>query len=660
MTLPRQHDLWQRLLSYRVLDAAWEKVRANGGCSGGDNVTIPQFQAGAGRRLADLARAVEKGEWSPAPYRRVEIPKRKGGVRTLRIPSLIDRVLHSAIAAVLTPVLEPQFEEGSFAYRPGRSVKQAVRAIEHWRDAGYWHVIEADIVGYFDAVRHDQLLAKLEAALEGWPGGAQITDLVAHILLHQALDCGIEGKGLAQGSPLSPLLANLYLDALDEEIHGRGIRIVRFADDFVVLCKRRKSAEAALEEVEATLTAHGLELHPGGTRVLDFDRGFEFLGHLFVRSMVMQQVSDPEEDMVSLLRGVAEADTALAEEISTEVDAGYDRGDRVLYVTEPGRRVGLRNLSFSVTNKAGEEIAGIAHARVDRIEIGPGASADWAAVEWALGSETELVLVDGRGRLTGRVSPPTTGPAELHLAQAAAVMDEGLRCELVRRLVEARIRNQRTQLFRLNRRPRNPQVTVALAAMGRHLRKLPHAGDVAALRGLEGVAAAEYWPALGLLTRGAEAPFRRQRPAHTALNAALNYLAALLERDCYAATLAAGLHPGFGLLHTPRDRADAAVFDLMEPFRAPLAEGLAAFLFNAKRLRGKMFTPTDSGLVRISTAGRRALITGYEQALAKRVNAPGRKVRLAWRPMMRRQAQDMARACRKADPTLFRPYLMEA
>lgn len=660
MTLPPKYNLWQKLLSYRVLDAAWEKTRANGGCSGGDNVSIAQFQSGAGRRLADLARALETGEWTASAYRAVQVPKRKGGHRTLRIPSLIDRVLHGAIAAVLTPVLEPQFEEASFAYRPGRSVKQAVRAIERWRDAGYWHVIEADIVGYFDAVRHDQLLTKLETALNGWPGAADITGLVAHILIDQAVVCGVEGKGVPQGSPLSPLLANLYLDALDEEIHGRGIRIVRFADDFVVLCKRRKTAEAALEEVTQVLAEHGLDLHPGGTRILDFDRGFEFLGHLFVRSMVVQRVSDPEEDMVSLLRDVAKDDADLAQKISTETAAGYDRGDRVLYVTEPGRRVGLRNLSFAVVNKQGDEIAGIAHSRVDRIEIGPGACADWSAVECALSSDTELVLVDGRGRLTGRISPPITGPAELHLAQAAAVMDGPLRCELVRRLVEARIRNQRTQLFRLNRRQQNAQVTVALAAMGRHLRKLPQAEDVATLRGLEGAVAAEYWPALGVLTKGAEQPFRRQRPAGTALNAALNYLAALLARDAYSATVAAGLHPGFGLLHAPRDRADAAVYDIMEPFRAPLAEGLASFLFNAKRLRPEMFTPTDKGLVRISTAGRRALIAGYEQAVAKRVNAPGRKIRLAWRPMMRRQAQDLAKACRRTDATLFHPYLMEA
>lgn len=660
MSLAANVDLWQKLLSYKVLDAAWEKVRANGGCAGGDGVTIPQFQGGAGWRLARLARAVEEGQYAPAPYRNVAIPKKKGGERVLRIPSLIDRVLHSALAAVLTPVLEPQFEDASFAYRPGRSVDQAVRAIAHWRDQGYWHVIEADIVGFFDAVRHDQLLGKLEAALAGWAGAEVITDLVALVLMHQAGESGIQGKGLAQGSPLSPLLANLYLDALDEEIHGRGIRLVRFADDFVVLCKRRATAEAALEDVGAVLNAHGLELYPDGTRVLDFDRGFEFLGHLFVRSMVLSQISDPAEDMVSLLRGVASQDAAETEELTAELHAGYDRGDRVLYLTEPGRQLGLRNLSFSVATGEGKEIAGISHGRVDRIEVGPQVSVAWAAAEHALASETELVLVDGRGGLRGRLAPPLTGPAELHLAQAAAVMDDRFRLALARMLVEARIRNQRTQLFRLNRRQEKAQVTRALAAMGRHLRKLPQAESIEAVLGLEGAAAAEYWPALARLSKGEKQPFRRQRPAHTPLNASVNYLTALLERDIHAAITSAGLHPGFGLLHAARDRADAAVYDLMEPFRAPLSEGLATFLFNAKRLRPDMFATTEESKVRISIQGRRALISGYESALAKRVNAPGRSVRLAWRPMMKRQAQDLAKAFRAGDPVLYRPYLMEA
>ena len=200
----------------------------------------------------------------------------------------------------------------------------------------------------------------------------------------------------------------------------------------------------------------------------------------------------------------------------------------------------------------------------------------------------------------------------------------------------------------------------ALAAMGRHLRKLGTASDVASLRGLEGAVGAEYWPALGLLTQDAPAPFRRQRPARNGLNATVNYLTAILARDINAAILAAGLHPGFGILHIGRDRNDACIYDMMEPFRAPLTEGLAAFLFNANRLRPEMFTSLQDKAIRISRDGVGAIITGYEQAVAKRINITGQKGKLAWRPMMRQQVATLARALRKEDPSLFTPYLMEA
>ncbi len=661
-------DLWQSLLSLRRMDAAWEKVRANGGCSGGDGVTIGAFQPRAARRLAEIAEELRHGKWAPGPYRAVDVPKKKGGTRRLLIPSIEERVVHTALAQVLGPVLEQEFEDCSYAYRPGRSVQQAVAAIGRWRRAGYHHVIEADIVAFFDNVRHDLLLAKLEAALAGQKGAEQIVDLVALILENLSQHSGVQGRGLAQGSPLSPLLANLYLDALDEAIERRGVRLVRFADDFVVLCKRRETAKAALDHARAVLAEHGLEMHRSGTRIVDFDRGFEFLGHLFVRSFALQQVSDPEEDPLLLLREIAREDETLAAseqaEAATEAAeraAGYDRGERVLYVHEAGRRVGLRNLSFAVENDEGRELAVIAHGRVDRIEIGPAARADAAVYDHCLATGTDLALVNGHGETLGMLVRPTADQGALHLAQAAAVLDEETRLALARALVAARIRNQRTQLFRLNRRQERPEVTRALAAMGRHLRKLPGCGAVDALRGIEGAAGAEYWPALGLLTDGAcDQPFRRSRPGRDPLNAAINYLTAMLGRDMRAAVLAAGLHPGFGALHAARDRADPCVYDLMEPFRAPLTEGLAAYLFNARRLRPEMFTRLEDGTVRIDRAAVRAIIRGYEAAVARRVNVTGAKGKLAWRPMMRHQARSLARAVRAGAPELFTPYLMEA
>ena len=663
MNATTEHSLWQNLLSLRQMDDAWAKVRGNNGCAGGDNISIAMYAPGAPRRLAEIADNLRRGKYRPGPYRLVDIAKKKGGKRRLLIPTLEDRIVHTALAQVLTPVLEPQFEDSSYAYRPGRSVKQAVQAITRWRKAGFWHVIEADIVGYFDNIRHDLLLVKLTAGLKGKAGAHEIVDLVALTLEHQALQSGSMGRGVAQGSPLSPLLANLYLDALDEALDGKGVRLVRFADDFVILCKKRPDAQSALRDATELLAGHGLEMHEGGTRIVDFDRGFEFLGHMFVRTFAFQRVSDPEEDPLVLMRGIAQEDRQLAQAAKddlAEYEAGYDRGGRVLYITQPRRRLKLRNLSFAVLGREGTELLAIAHNRVDRIEVGPAVEVDPAVYDHCLATQTDLALVNGFGELRGVLQAPNVANAALQLKQAAAVLDPAGQTVIARALVNARIRNQRTQLFRLNRRQENAEITRALAAMGRHLRKLDHLHEVTALRGIEGAVGAEYWPALGLLSKGASIPLRRQRPARDGLNATVNYLTAILLRDVNSAVLAAGLHPGFGALHVGRDRGDACVYDMMEPFRAPLSEGLAAYLFNANRLRSEMFSSLPDGTVRISRDAVGAIITGYEQAVTKRVNITGRKGKLAWRPMMRRQAQDLARALRRDDLSMFTPYLMEA
>ena len=268
-------SLWDRIVEFETLHAAWAKVRSNGGAAGGDGVTIDVFSQDAIPALRDLSDALKDGSWRSGPCRRVDIPKRKGGTRRLTIPTVIDRIVHTAVAETLDPILDPQFEESSFAYREGRSVRHAVARIETWRDRGYRHVIEADIVGFFDAVGHPLLLQKLSIAVGARAGAESVKDLVADILDASAIELGTPGQGLLQGSPLSPLLANLYLDALDERIDAAGIKIVRFADDFVILCKSSIKAEAALAAARNVLREHGLKLHKPETRVSNFDDGFE-------------------------------------------------------------------------------------------------------------------------------------------------------------------------------------------------------------------------------------------------------------------------------------------------------------------------------------------------------------------------------------------------
>lgn len=645
-------NIWTQIIDPFTLQQAWQKVQSNGGAAGGDGVSIAKYRTNAARNIKQLAASLSDLSYQPGPCRKVEIPKRKGGVRRLMIPSIQDRILHTAIAQALQPILEPLFEDSSFAYRPGRSVKQAVAQIERWRDLGYTHVIEADIIGYFDAIEHGILMGKLRQVVNHIEGADVLLENISQSLDSQGQELGSQGRGLAQGSPLSPILANLYLDALDEALEKRGVRIVRYADDFVILCKKRDLAEDALMLASKVLGDHGLKLHDDGTRIVDFDKGFDFIGHLFVRSLSVKKTYD---DDIS---------TPIVEDIDDTKklpipNTRFDRGLAVMYLTDPSQSLTLRNHSFSVQTKTGHEVAAVSNLRVDRIEVGPRVSIDQLAITQCVNSDTELVFVDGRGGIKARLIRTDQERSALQMKQAEIVLNPTLRCNLARKFVEARIRNQRTQLFRLNRSAKNSDVVAALVAMGRNLRKLPHTETLDQIRGIEGATGALYWPALGVLTKGATSPFRRTRPATDAMNATVNYLTAILERDIRAAIQTSGLHIGFGILHAANDYSDAAIYDLMEPFRAPLTEGLAAYLFNSRRLSVDNFTPIDPTGVRIHRDALRAIIKGYEQAVAKRVNITGKKGKLAWRPLMQRQTYDLVKAIRSGDIDAFQPYLME-
>lgn len=657
-------DLWLTATDLSTLRAAWARTLANNGAAGGDGMAVARYAEGADARLLRLSTELRRGQWRPGPSRAVDVPKRKGGTRRLMIPPVADRVVQGALGLALTPVLDPGFSDASFGYRQGRGVADALAAVARWRDRGFWHVVEADIVAFFDNVRHDRLLQKLDTALAGRTGAGRVVDLVALMVEAHAQETGVPGQGVPQGSPLSPLLSNLYLDALDEALDDKGLRLVRYADDFVVLARERATAEAALEEARAVLADEGLELHAKGSRVWDFDRGFAFLGDVFVKTLQLPARDETEENPVSLMRAVAEADAAAERIAAAEGAAGYDRGTRVLHLTQPGRRLAVEGGAFAVLAEAGHRLAGIGPARVGRIEVSPGVAVDWDAARHALDHGIPVAMLGPGGETAGLWMPRGQGRAELQLAQARAVSDPAFAAGIARALVGARIRNMRTHLFKKNHEQEDAEVTVALSQLKLMLARLPGYADVAALRGAEGQAARLWWPAYGRQVEGAPVPFRRERPAADPVNAAINWLTGLLERDITDAVNAVGLHAGFGVLHGVSGGDAALVWDMMEPFRTPLTEGLAAFLWNARRLRPEMFR-AGRARIEIDPAGKRALVQGYETAVGRVVTAPGKggpgkgAGRLAWRPMMRWQAQRLAEAVRAGDPARFVPYAME-
>lgn len=283
-------------LSHSQLAAAWERVAANAGAAGVDGVTVQAFGQQRAVHLRALQSAVLGGRYQAAPLRECLIPKAPaeqgtapalGAMRRLAIPTVADRVLQTAVALALTPVLEREFADTSFAYRRGRSVQQAVARVEQLRDQGFVWVVDADIEAFFDSIPHAPLLK----ALTPFARDDRLLGLVGQWLAAPLLTLGgrlmPRHQGAPQGSPLSPLLSNLYLDTLDDALIDADHRIVRFADDFVILCRQRADAQEALELTQDVLQSLALRLNSEKTRIVDFNAGFKFLGVNFVRSLAV-------------------------------------------------------------------------------------------------------------------------------------------------------------------------------------------------------------------------------------------------------------------------------------------------------------------------------------------------------------------------------------
>lgn len=273
-------NLLDRVLDLETLRWAWLRVAGNKGAAGADGVTVRAFERLRDANLLALADAVHDGTYTPSPPRRVRIRERTK-TRTITILTVGDRVLQRAALDVLTPRIEPTFLPSSFGYRPGLGVKHAVTRIVKLRDRGCTWVVDADIRECFSSLDHGLLRQFLEPFVPD-PKLLRLLESWTHIPHGGRL--APPKSGIPLGAVISPLLCNVYLHHLDQALQRQRRHAVRYADDFVVLCKSRAEAEAALGATETILRGLKLELHPGKTRVTSFDDGFDFLGVHFERT----------------------------------------------------------------------------------------------------------------------------------------------------------------------------------------------------------------------------------------------------------------------------------------------------------------------------------------------------------------------------------------
>ena len=276
-------SLVDKLTRPTTLEAAWRKVARNKGSAGVDGQSIERFALGAERYLQELLNDLEAGSYRPQPVKRVEIPKGDGKTRPLGIPAVKDRVVQTALKMVIEPIFEVQFRPCSYGFRPGRHCKEALREVDRLVKEGYTWVVDADLSSYFDTIPHDRLMTLVEGSISD----GRVLALIESFL-RQDIMKGMERwqptSGTPQGAVISPLLANLYLHPFDVLMEQSGREMVRYADDFVILCRTQAEAEAALREVRAWVAENGLTLHPEKTRIGDCRQpghGFEFLGYRF-------------------------------------------------------------------------------------------------------------------------------------------------------------------------------------------------------------------------------------------------------------------------------------------------------------------------------------------------------------------------------------------
>jgi RNA-directed DNA polymerase len=280
------YALIDKVYGIKNLQSGFWKVWRNAGSAGIDGQSVKSFEAREEQELQGLAEELRTGRYRPAAVKRVWIPKPGSQEkRPLGIPVVRDRVVQAALRNVLEPIFERDFAAQSYGFRPGRSTREALRRVEELLKEGNYWVVDADIKGYFDSIPHNKLMEKVGHKISD----GRVLELIESYLKAGVMETGkgweATPEGTPQGGVISPLLANIYLNDLDWELARKGLQMVRYADDFVILCRTEEEAKRALELIRRWMDQALLRLHPEKTKIVDATQkgGFDFLGYHFER-----------------------------------------------------------------------------------------------------------------------------------------------------------------------------------------------------------------------------------------------------------------------------------------------------------------------------------------------------------------------------------------
>ena len=322
-------SLLRRIISRDNMNEAYKKVKSNKGAGGVDRMSVDELLPYLSKYRTSLLRQIRDGRYKPNPVRRVEIPKEeRGRVRKLGIPTVVDRVVQQAIAQVLTPIYELQFSESSFGFRPKRGAHDALKQCQKYADEGYVYVVDMDLEKFFDTVCQSRLIEILSRSIKD---GRVIS------LIHKYLNAGVvqhgvferSEQGVPQGGPLSPLLSNIMLNELDRELEKRGHKFVRYADDCMILCKSRRSAQRTLESITKFIEGKlFLKVNREKTSVIHISKA-KYLGYGFYRykgKCRLKVHAKSQAKMKNRLRAITNRSKAISNEERPQILKRFIKG----------------------------------------------------------------------------------------------------------------------------------------------------------------------------------------------------------------------------------------------------------------------------------------------------------------------------------------------
>ena len=588
-------------------------------------------------------------------------------MRPLAVPPIYDRVLQRAISQILTPALEQLMYPHSHGYRPGRSRITASYEIQAaWR-AGYHWVYESDIKNFFDSVKLAHLKDRLNAIFHGDP-------IVDGIINWMQAPVSFQGEtiarknGLPQGSPLSPLMANLMLDDFDSDMQAAGFFLIRFADDFIVLCKNPEQAEKAEQAAIKSLEEHGLTLHPDKSQITALDKGFKYLGYLFVNDMALDVSTSqqptlskkPEIPPHSWLANLAEQQpervteeqtlTQLIEKIASpsaiEI-ADRDSTGTLLTITGTHSVVSTLNRQLQVHRKD-KNLYKLPWKSLQAVILFGNHQITTQAMHAALQNNVPIHLASGTGRYKGVITHNNNNQHQtLWLKQTSAFQDKEKALYCAREIVASRLRHIKEHLRQRQQAHNIPLIENAL-------KNIHRVDNLESLRGYEGNASREYYQRISLiLPEQYEFNGRNRRPPKDPFNVLLSIGYTTLYAYTESFLHTAGLLPWQGFYHQPRGSHAALASDLMEPFRH-LIERTAVSLINRNEIQITDFSFSLSGSCHINDNARRKYLTLLLQRWEVKVKAKGQVEPQSWLEHLQQQNQSLKDFILKG--SAFKPF----